>query len=347
MPKLQICAQNVEWMNDWFEPGSGPAAFKQTFKRDGHTSNTNDTATRTSALIKSLDADVLGIEEAPSRKEELQLFIDTYLSENGQPIYEAFLGDTGGAQKIGLLYKPGAVDSATLAPHANLVDLIDPWEADVDGDAVLDLYEFTRTPLVVDLTIGGNPLQIIVMHTKSNFINNGEQLWKDPATKQTYVVAALKNRRRISTEGMRVRTYLDSLLAQDVDTPVIVLGDLNDGPGLDYFEERYLAHNVTDILIGSAFQPEWLFAHAQHDVTAAERYTAVFDDYVTNEKDKQVLLDHILLAPGLSNPAAPLRRVAGSGRVRHAEYDAQVVNNGANREDRPSDHRPVSVKLEY
>jgi hypothetical protein len=42
-----------------------------------------------------------------------------------------------------------------------------------------------------------------------------------------------------------------------------------------------------------------------------------------------------------------LAKVAGSGAVRHTEYDAQVVNGGANREDRPSDHRPVSVTLEY
>jgi hypothetical protein len=53
-----------------------------------------------------------------------------------------------------------------------------------------------------------------------------------------------------------------------------VLGDLNEGPGPDYFEQLYLSHNVTDIMVGSAFQPERIFAHAQHDVPAAERHTA-------------------------------------------------------------------------
>jgi hypothetical protein len=188
-------------------------------------------------------------------------------------------------------------------------------------------------------------LQVIVMHTKSNFINQGQTLWDNPATRQQYVVSALKNRRRISTEGMRVRTYLDARMAADVKTPILVLGDLNDGPGLDYFEQYYLSHNVTDILVGSAFQPEWLFAHAQHDVPQADRYTAVFDDFVTAEKNKHVLLDHILLSPGLQH--GKLKKVAKSGRVRHAEYDAEVVDNGKNREDRPSDHRPVSVELSY
>jgi endonuclease/exonuclease/phosphatase family metal-dependent hydrolase len=347
MPTVTICSLNVEWMNDWFTPDADPAvAFKQTFTRDGHTSTTSEVATRTAGLIRALDADVLAIEEGPSRPGELGLFIQDYLSDqNGQPLYEFFLSDSGAQQRVGLLYKPGSVDSAQLAPHSEIGSLIDPWQADVDGDAVLDEYQFTRTPLVVDLTFGGRALRMIVMHTKSNFINQGQQLWDDPTTRQQYVISALKNRRRISTEGMRVRTFLDATLQSDPQANVIVLGDLNDGPGLDYFEELYLSHNVTDIMVGSAFQPEWIFAHAQHDAPAAERYTAVFDDFVTGEQNKHVLLDHILLSPGLRRGG--LKKVAKSGRVRHAEYDSEVVNNGQNREDRPSDHRPVSVQLEY
>src|SRR6266540_877258 len=345
MPTVTICGFNVEWMNDWFTADADPVAFRPTFERDGHTSNTIQTAIRTAGLIRAVDADILAIEEGPSRTAELGLFVQDYLSDNGEPLYDFFLSDSGAQQRVGLLYKRGSVDSAQFAPHSDIADLIDPWQTDVDGDGVLDEYDFTRTPLVIELTIGGNAFQIIVMHTKSNFINKGESLWKNEATRQQYVVAALKNRRRISTEGMRVRTYLDARLGEDVTSRIVVLGDLNDGPGLDYFEEIYLSHNVTDIMIGSAFEPEWTFAHAQHDVPVDDRYTAVFDDFVTDEKDKHVLLDHILLSPGLTQGG--LKKVPDSGRVRHAEYDAQVVNGGANREDRPSDHRPVSVELEY
>lgn len=72
----------------------------------------------------------------------------------------------------------------------------------------------------------------------------------------------------------------------------------------------------------------------------------VFGDFVTDEQNKRLLLDHILLSPRLTRPGG-LRKVDGSGTVHHAEFDAQVVNGGAQREDRPSDHRPVSVELEY
>jgi endonuclease/exonuclease/phosphatase family metal-dependent hydrolase len=145
---------------------------------------------------------------------------------------------------------------------------------------------------------------------------------------------------------MRVRRYLDRRLIDAPDAAMIVLGDLNDGPGLDYFEERYITHNVTDIIVGSAFAPERVFTHAQHDVAAEDRYTAVFEDFVPTPELKRLLLDHILLSPALGR-ASGLRVIGGSGAVRHAEHDAQVVNDGERRQDRPSDHRPVSIDLEH
>jgi len=348
MPEIRVCSFNVEWMNDWFVSGSGPAAFKTQFhdRDSSHLNDTNATATRTAAVIRAIDPDILGIQEAPSRQVELELFVAKYLADsNGQPLYQVFLGDSGAAQKLGVLYKPGSVTSAALAPHAHIANLIDPWMSDVDGDAVLEEYRFTRTPLVVNFAFGQRQLQLIVGHTKSNFINNGQQMWNDPQQRQNYVVTALKDRRRISSEAMRIRTYIDSVLAQTPGANLIVLGDMNDGPGLDYFETNFLTHNVVDILFGSQFKPEWTFRHAQHDVPENERYTAVFDDFVEGINAKRVLLDHILLSPGLTTGG--LRKVPESGTVYQSEYAAQIVNGGAHREDRPSDHRPVGVRLRY
>jgi hypothetical protein len=75
------------------------------------------------------------------------------------------------------------------------------------------------------------------------------------------------------------------------------------------------------------------------------RYSAFFDDFVTGEADRHLLLDHILLAPGLRADSG-LRVVAGTGTVEHAAYEALAANQGSKREDRPSDHRPVSVTLQ-
>jgi hypothetical protein len=86
--------------------------------------------------------------------------------------------------------------------------------------------------------------------------------------------------------------------------------------------------------------------HAQHDVAAADRFTAVFDDYVTQEPSRRVLLDHVLLSPGFASKNG-LRAVRGSGTIHHGDWTALVANGGATREERPKDHRPVSVRLRY
>jgi endonuclease/exonuclease/phosphatase family metal-dependent hydrolase len=348
MPTLRIASANLEWMNYWFTNDSDPVGWKSTFVQDGQTNNTARTAKRAAAMIRAINPDILALEEGPSRDGELALFIKDHLADgSGQPLYKFFLSDSGGPQRVALLYKPAAMTGATLAPHPSIIGLIDPWEADVDGDMRLEPdYHFTRNPLVVNLKLGAHDLQVIVLHTKSAFVNNGAAMWNNPVTRQDYVIAALKARRRNGTEGMRVRDYLDRQLAADPKTAIVVLGDLNDGPGLDYFERRYLAHNVTDIITGSAFQPEWVFGHAQHDVAPPNRYTAVFDDFVENVSQKKLLLDHVMLSPGLLSSTG-LRKVAHSGAIHHAEYMAQVTAGGTKRENRPSDHRPVSVRVRY
>jgi endonuclease/exonuclease/phosphatase family metal-dependent hydrolase len=303
-------------------------------------------ASRLAGLINAIGADVVALVEAPSRAAELTLFVDRYLSPNGAGTYEFLLGDSGGSQKLALLFNPQAA-SLQLITSSELSLLLEPWEADVDGDAVLDEYRFTRTPLVGQAQVAGVRVQVIVAHLKSNFINRGQQQWQDPARRPDFIKAALRNRRRIATEAMRIRKYLEQQLNDDPDAAMIVLGDLNDGPGQDYFEERYLAHNVTDIVVGSPYRPERLFNHAQADVPEADRYSAVFDDFVTEEPNKRLLLDHILLSPALTMANGVLTKVSGSGQIAHDAWAAQVDGDGHRRDQRPTDHRPATVVLTY
>ncbi|OAJ76149.1 endonuclease [Brevibacillus sp. SKDU10] len=345
MPTIRLASFNIEWMNDWFTKDSEPVAFRPTFRREDHTSNTDETARRAADTIREIDPDILAIQEGPSRPAELELFIQQYLSNNGVPIYKFILSDSGNEQRPAILYKPNAVNSLRVAPSADITSLTDGWLADVNGHEFLETYKFTRLPLVINIQIEDDSLQLIVLHTKSSFVNKGRELWENCATRQNYVHEALRNRRRNSTEAMRVRQYVDTILKDNRKAKIIILGDLNDGPGMDYFE-NYLAHNTIDVLVGSAFEPELIFYHAQHDVNPQDRYTAIFDDFVTGEKNKHLFLDHILLSPSLTATSG-LRRVPDSGTIHHVEYNHHTVNNGTFRENRPSDHRPVSVLLEY
>ena len=342
MAQFAITTINGEWMNNWFVAEAGPAAWRPTLPRgEGDTAKA---AGLLAGLIADLDADVVALQEAPSRADELALFIDTYLSDDGTPRYRFLLGETGGAQKLALLVKPSV--EATLVPTAALGELVDPWLADVDGDGVVNEYQFTRDPLVCRLTLDGRPLEVVVAHLKSNFINQGERMWRDPAQRALFIRSALQNRRRIANEGMRIRQYLDGRLDADPEAAIVVLGDFNDGPGRDLFEQQYLAHNVTDLLVGSPYRPETLFGHALADVPPDRRYSAVFDDFVTEEPQKQLLLDHIVLSPAMASGTAALRKAAGSGRIEHDVWAAHRTGDGERRDERPTDHRPASVVVE-
>jgi endonuclease/exonuclease/phosphatase family metal-dependent hydrolase len=346
MPELTITTINGVWMNDWFTPDAEPAAFTPSFTRDGDTGVTGEAAGRLARLIRSIDADVVALVEAPSRAAELSLFIKEYLTESGAAQYDFVLGDSGGSQKLALLFKP---DTAAfgLTPSTEAATLLEPWQADVDGAAVLVEYRFTRTPLSCRADIAGTRLEVLVAHLKSNFINRGRAMWEDPARHLEFVRSALRNRRRIASEAMRIRRYLEDRLDADPRAAVVVLGDLNDGPGRDYFEEVYLAHNVTDVLVGSPYRPERLFTHAQADEPEDRRYSAVFDDFVTGDPKRHLLLDHILLSPAMTSAGSPLSKRPGSGRIEHDAWAAQLTGQGDRRDQRATDHRPATVVLTY
>jgi hypothetical protein len=338
---MRIVNWNIEWMNDWFV-GGGSVAFRENNLSRGIT-DIDDLCQRVASVVNSLNPDVLTVEEGPSDIREMQLFVDNYLSDQyGVARFDIFGGLDGAAQKLYALVKiGGALNSASIPTDDLTQELGEPWESDVDGDFWLDGYSFTRQPLVIEGTASPTnaTVRIITLHTKSKYVHHGQQLWENPNTRMDYVVAALKNRRRISSEAMRVRRYLDALLDDDPDSLCVVCGDFNDGPGIDYFETRYLTHNVTDILLGSAYYPDLVFEHAFiKRVPDDRRYTAIFDDFVDDIMNRHLLLDHLLVSPALA-PAVTDADIA------HPAYDAAIDPNAAGRQARASDHRPVYLDL--
>lgn len=317
-------------------------AFREDNRRRGIT-DVDDLCRRAASVVNAMDPDVLTLEEGPSDIREMQLFVDTYLLDpHGGARFDIFGGLDGGAQKLYALVKIGGEFNNPSIPTDDLtLALGEPWESDVDGDFRLDGYEFTRQPLVIEGTTGsgGANLRIVTLHTKSKYVHNGQQLWENPNRRMDYVIAALKNRRRISSEAMRVRQYLVGLLEQDASSLCVACGDFNDGPGIDYFETRYLTHNVTDILLGSTYHPHLLFEHAFiRRVAEDQRYTAIFDDFVDDIENRHLLLDHLLVSPALSSA------VTDSG-IAHQEYDTAIDPDAAGRQARASDHRPVYLDL--
>jgi len=257
---MKIANWNIEWMNHWFSGGSGPAALRPSGEIPGGVSDVEALCARVAAVIAGLRADVLTLQEGPSRREEMALFVDQFLNSA-----YAVHGPSGkGAQKLYVLVRQnGAAQGAQLIPAAAPLDLSGSWEVDIDGNLALQPYAFTREPLVLEVTDAGSArrVRIINVHLKSKFVRDGERMWRDPARKQEFIREALLARRRISAEAMRLRAYLDALLDEDIGRAVVVCGDYNDGPGSDFFEQHYLTHNLVAAIAGNPFEPPFMLRH--------------------------------------------------------------------------------------
>ncbi|MEO1018579.1 MAG: endonuclease/exonuclease/phosphatase family protein, partial [Pseudomonadota bacterium] len=337
---MKVANWNIEWMNRWFTgDDDGAPRFKAPSEIAGVT-NIEDLALRVAQVILALDADVLTIQEGPSRRAEMALFVREFLNDR----FEIF-GPVGmGQQKLYALVKKATaeIDLIERLPGEFGFDFDDEFEVDIDGDLVLDLYGFTRPPLLLRLrTSKGRVIRILNLHTKSKFIHQGRRLFENPVTRDEFIKKAVLVRRRISAEAMRMRTYLNAVFAQEPEASLIVMGDFNDGPDLDIFEAQYLTHNVAGLIAGSPYQPQHMLRHTFVDLMDAERnFTAEFFDFVIGE-DRKVLLDHIFVSASLYWTGEA--RTA-TGQIEHEIWERAVRQDlPGERERLPSDHRPQSA----
>lgn len=344
---MRVVDWNIEHMNSWFVANSDPnaPALRESKPAGGFGGGAIDDvpalAQRAANVIGALDPDVICIQEGAG-EDEVGIFLQRFLPLPNNAAWTV-LGGSGGAQKLIVAVRTDRdVTAAVLADDSNLSTQLDgPYDADTDGDAVVETdTTFARVPLVVDITAHGQPVRIINAHLKSKFVRNGERLFNGTEAEQReFFRAALVNRRRISAEAFRIRTYLDELFGADPGQLVLLVGDLNDGPGFDFFERRFVTHSVVDLVFGSVLIPEGRLTHALIVEGAERPATAFFDDFVENIQDKPLLLDHVGVSPALH---AWLR----NARVANTEFDSQAVPNAPNERERmPSDHRPIFVEL--
>lgn len=331
---------NIEWMNDWFVPiSAGPPAFRTDNPGRG-IADVADLAGRVAGVIRALAPDVLAIQEGPSREGEMRLFVDGFLDG----AYD-ILGPSGtGQQRLYVLVRRGgAVEAAgRIWPEPGRIDLGLEWPVDISGTLVVEGYGFTRPPLLAWLRVQGRLVIVANVHSKSKYIHGGQPLWDNEATRPQFIAQAVRNRRRIAAELMRVRQALDEALDADPEARIIVAGDLNDGPGTDFFETRYLINNVVGVVAGNPFNPRRMLRHAFIDrMLKAENYTARFDDFIDGIRDRAVLLDHILLSPGLY--WGGLRNAT----VEHAVWETARKPGARGRDAVASDHRPQSAVFEF
>lgn len=302
---MRIATYNVEWFTNLFD------ADDQLQSDDGWSGRRDVTRAQqigaVGRVFQALDADAVMVIEAPDtgRKSSTVAALENFASRFGLRAREAVVGFANDTQQeIALLYDPGALsarhdpqgpetgpEGATGAPRFDGILRID-----LDIDATEDKVVFSKPPLELAVeTACGFRFRMIGAHLKSKAPHGA----RDDAHAMQISIA---NRRKQLAQAVWLRARIDEGLAQG--TPLMLMGDLNDGPGLDVFEGLFGRSSVEVIL--SAQGPHPLFdPHAARALGQRIGAMPTTSRFWIREEERflQALLDYIMVCPALRTKA--------------------------------------------
>ncbi|GAB4388030.1 endonuclease/exonuclease/phosphatase family protein [Albidovulum sp.] len=246
---MRIATYNVEWFTNLFDRNG-------RLLEDGEWSGRHDVtrADQLAALgivFTAIDADAVMIIEAPdnNRHRKTVEMLERFAAHYELRTRKALLGfENGTQQEIALLYDPDRLTAEhdPIGLPDNPVDgMASPrfdtsYRIDLDIDATPETVQFSKPPLEVAATTPeGRRFRMIGVHIKSKAPHgaSGEAQIRR---------LAIENRRKQLAQCIWLRErVLEHLAAGD---SLIVLGDFNDGPGLDEYEKLFGRSGVEIVL---------------------------------------------------------------------------------------------------
>ena len=330
---MRLATWNVELFDGLFVEGD------RLVRDDGWSRRWNVTraqqADAIATVMRALDADALMVIEAPdtsshrSGEAALRDFAETYDLRTREALI-GFANDT--RQEIALLYDPDRVTARHAPGDTPAAPRFDgTFDADLAGDGTTIEARWSKPPLEVALSGDGLDLHLIGVHAKSKAAHG------DTPDERMRVGAA--NRRKQLSQCLWLRARVDALLRDDPG--LVVMGDFNDGPGLDDYEAQFGLSGV-EIVLGHEpgaiplYDPHATLAlgarnGARH---ATARFRAGEGAYLS------ALLDYVMVSPRLRE------RTLG-WRIWHPFDDPEILQDDALRTAllTASDHFPVTLDI--
>ncbi|HHB80166.1 MAG TPA: endonuclease [Aliiroseovarius sp.] len=336
---MRIATYNVEWFTNLFNRRGELLLDDQWSGRQDVTR-----AQQIEALAKvftALDADAVMVIEAPddNSRRSSRVALENFAEAFGLRTRKALIGFSNHTQQeIALLYDPDTI-MASHDPQENgeAAPRFDgEFEIDLDVDANLDRITFSKPPLEVAAKNGEFGFRLIGVHVKSKAPHGARNRAEE-------MRIAIANRRKQLAQCIwlrgRVRHHLSS------GDPLIVLGDFNDGPGLDEYEKLFGRSGV-EIVLGEEENDPSLRLFDPHAQTVLNQRIAPGISssrfYIAKEKRYlSALLDYVMVCPQIL-----ARRP--NWRIWHPFDDPDCYNKTELREALllASDHFPVSVDFE-
>lgn len=303
-------------------------------------------------LVRTIQPDILCLQEGPKGEKSALRFGKEVLNSEWEPVYLAPPATDAdyrqsGTQWIWFYVRP-EIKALCKLQNPELWDSYTgkKWKVYQWGQYQSEQHGHYRHPQTLLFQIeAGKELELIGVHLKSK-INQNKIEW-DPNgnLKGEYLKEALIARTKLATEARNVRSYISARFAQNPAPAIMIMGDCNDGPGQDYFEQYYLFFDLISNLEGNVLQAREYFNHALFDFPDNLRWTTRFRDEILKVPASQnaLLLDHILMSQPLCNGNFPIQADPHSGLVEHEAFDR--ANAGSNSKTELSDHKPVSIIL--
>lgn len=289
---MRLATYNIEWFNALFDDDDG-------LQLDGGWSARYDVTRRQQGaaiahVIRAMDADGIMVVEAPdnSRRRDTGRALAQFAQEFDLRQRASIIGFSNDTQQeIAFLYDPDklTVTHTPLAsPEAPQFDA--EFTIDLDHDSENDTVVWSKPPLELTLSAPGLPeIALIGVHAKSKAPHGARN-----AAEATRI--SIENRRKQLAQCIWLRRRVDQLRAGG--QPVMVMGDFNDGPGLDEYEALFGRSGVEVVLgsgAGALFDPHAHMALTQRFATPT---TARF--WLSREKRfLQALLDYIMVSDDL------------------------------------------------
>ncbi|MFP5509151.1 MAG: endonuclease/exonuclease/phosphatase family protein [Paracoccaceae bacterium] len=299
---MRIATYNVEWFNTLFDDMGQPLADDEPSGRQGISR-----ARQLEALgivFTALDADMVMVIEAPDHngRRSTLTALEGFARLFDLRVKQAVIGFPNETQQeLALMFDPFVVtprhDPQGMATGKKGSDAEPRFDGvlriDLDLDGSEDLVSFSKPPLELELiTARGDVLRMIGAHLKSKAPHGARG-------HDAVMRLAIANRRKQMAQAVWLRRRVARHLEQG--DSLILLGDLNDGPGLDEYEGLFGRSSV-EVVMGPQGPDGLHDPHAretvQHRPGMAAPTTARF--YIQHEdRYLEALLDYIMVSPDL------------------------------------------------
>ena len=325
---ITVCCWNIEWFDELFDAQNGLRGDAKSVAR----------LAAIAEVLGKIDADLISIVEAPntSRGDRSTVAcLEAFAVQFGLRANKAIIGFLSqGKQEIAALYDPARIDASHNPGGGKKGNprFDSTFEFDTDDDRIREVYRFYRPPLELLVNAVGSSLsfELIIAHTKSKGIFSAADLvhWN---------LESQRNRRKLFAECSWIRRRVEERL--DAGREVLVVGDINDGPGMDS-SEAVFGKSAVEIIMGNLFDPQRiLLSHIGKPKWTSKGWLPAstrFRDQFTG-KTVNVLIDHALASQGL--PVEPDSHVVWNPSQ---HTPAGVVRKSLKE---ASDHYPVVLKL--